>query len=295
LDYRQAELRRPPRQQRGLQRSISFSGALPHRRAARLIDGGTVRIRIVIAGVALVLVSWGPAFAQELGTFRWQLAPHCNVITVNVERKGSLYELAGSDDRCGQEPPATLHGVALQLNERVVTLGMLATGRDGTPSGLSATMFVSTLSGFWSDGNGNGGDVLFNPVLPASGTPRTAMVTTFRGSFATRFTAAFHRDMGLAAFSFPKYLAVAMPGLQEDVRPPGSSPTASCPGSASDPQAAPGHLCVYEGVSTNVFSVCVGGGANCGLTDRSGAIVHVTAAAPGPVVSTGTWAVTLVP
>ena len=129
-------------------------------------------IGTVIAGVALVLVAWGPAFAQDLGTFRWQLAPHCNVITVDVERKGSHYELIGSDDRCGQGPPATLHGVALQLNERVVTLGMLTTGREGSASGLSATMFVSTLSGFWSDENGNGGEVQFNPVLPASGTPR---------------------------------------------------------------------------------------------------------------------------
>ena len=254
-------------------------------------------IRTVIAGVALVLVAWGPAFAQELGTFRWQLAPHCNVITVDVERKGSHYELIGSDDRCGQGPPATLHGVALQLNERVVTLGMLTTGREGSASGLSATMFVSTLSGFWSDENGNGGEVQFNPVLPASGTPGTATVapTTLRGSFATRFTAGFPLDRGVAAFSFPRYLAVAMPGLQEDVRPPGSSPTASCPGNASDPQAAPGHLCVYQGVRTNVLSVCVGGGAMCGLTDRSGAIVHVTAAAAGTVVSTGTWALTLVP
>ena len=251
-------------------------------------------IRSVVAGVAVVFVPWAPAFAQELGTFRWQLAPHCNVITVDVERKGSRYELTGSDDRCGLGPPETLHGVALQLNERVVTMGMLTTGREASASGLSATIFVSSLSGFWSDENGNGGDVQFNPVLPASGTPRTTPLTTFRGTFATRFTAGSPLERGVAAFSFPKYLEVAMPGLQEDVRPPGSGPTASCPGSASNPQAAPGHLCVYEWVRTNALSVCVGGGAECGGTDRSGAVVHVTAAALGPVVSTGTWALTLV-
>ena len=252
-------------------------------------------IRPGIAVVALVLVPWGPALAQGLGTFRWQLAPHCNVITVDVERRGSHYELAGYDDRCGLGQPATLHGVAVQLNAHIVTMGVAITAPDGSPSGLSATIFVSSLSGGWSDEFGNSGDAQFNPVLPASGTPRTPTATTFRGSFATRFTAGFPLDTGVAAFSFPKYLAVAMPGLQEDVRPPGSGPTTSCPGSASDPQAAPGHLCVYEGVRTNAISVCVCGGAMCGLTDRSGAVVHVTAAAPGPVVSTGTWALTPVP
>ena len=248
-------------------------------------------IRPVIAGVALVALQAIPVSAQELGSFRWQLAPHCNVITVDVERKGNRYELAGSDDRCGMGP-AILRGVALQVNPHVVTMGMTITAPDGSASDLSATIVVSSLSGGWSDEYGNRGDARFNPVLPASGTPRTV---TFRGSFATRFTAGFHLEMGAAAISFPKYLAVAMPGLQEDVRPPGSGPTASCPGSATDPQAAPGHLCVYEGVRTNAFSVCVGGGAMCGLTDRSGAVVHVTAAAPGPVVSTGTWALTPVP
>jgi hypothetical protein len=80
----------------------------------------TMTIRPVIAVVALVLVPWGPALAQGLGTFRWQLAPHCNVITVDVERRGSHYELAGYDDRCGLGQPATLYGVAVQLNAHVV-------------------------------------------------------------------------------------------------------------------------------------------------------------------------------
>jgi hypothetical protein len=163
---------------------------------------------------------------------------------------------------------------------------------------LRAVIVVSSLSGDWWDEYGNTGDARFNPVLPAGGTPRALRAptaTTFRGSFATRFTATYPQEVGVAAFSFSTYLAVAMPGLQEDVRPPGSAATASCPGNASDPQAAPGHLCVYEGVRTNATSVCVGGGATCGLTDRSGAVVYVTAATPGLVVSTGTWALTPVP
>ena len=184
-----------------------------------------------------------------------------------------------------------MHGVAVHANQQVVTMSLTITTPEGASTGLSMIIFVSSLSGAWSDEYGGRGDAQFDPALPVGGTPRSV---TYRGSFATRFTAGY-LESGVAAFSFPRYLAVAMPGLQEDVRPPGSAPTAGCPGSASDPQAAPGHLCVYESVRTNALSVCVGGGAGCGLTDRSGAVVHVTAAAPGIVVSAGTWALTPVP
>lgn len=41
-----------------------------------------------------------PATAQPLGTFRWQLQPYCNVLTLNVVQ-GGVYTLDGTDDRCG--------------------------------------------------------------------------------------------------------------------------------------------------------------------------------------------------
>ena len=51
---------------------------------------------LVIAGVMVA----GPAWGQSLGTFRWQLQPYCNVVTVNVEQQGSAYVISGSDDQC---------------------------------------------------------------------------------------------------------------------------------------------------------------------------------------------------
>ena len=36
------------------------------------------------------------ADAQSLGTFRWQLQPFCNVVTVNVIQQGAVYTLDGS-------------------------------------------------------------------------------------------------------------------------------------------------------------------------------------------------------
>jgi hypothetical protein len=49
----------------------------------------------------ILVVTWalgGAASAQELGTFRWQLPPHCNVLTMTVEQRGATYRLDGTDD-----------------------------------------------------------------------------------------------------------------------------------------------------------------------------------------------------
>lgn len=41
-----------------------------------------------------------PAAAQSIGTFRWQLAPYCNVVTAVVTQMGAVYRLDGSDNQC---------------------------------------------------------------------------------------------------------------------------------------------------------------------------------------------------
>ena len=50
-------------------------------------------IFIVASGVAT-----GRAGAQSLGTFRWQLQPFCNVVTVTGTQQGSNYTLDGYDE-----------------------------------------------------------------------------------------------------------------------------------------------------------------------------------------------------
>jgi hypothetical protein len=53
---------------------------------------------LVVSGVCLAA---SLAEAQPLSTFRWQLQPYCNVVTVNVTQQGAVYTMDGYDDQCG--------------------------------------------------------------------------------------------------------------------------------------------------------------------------------------------------
>src|SRR5689334_15988724 len=82
---------------------------------------------------------------------------------------------------------------------------------------------------------------------------------------------------------------------------------AGCPGTAADPQAAPGKLCVYEmgRANTAALGVDEAGGAVARVevyapptngapesTTRFGAIIEVYSAAAGNLYSNGVWAAT---
>jgi len=64
--------------------------------------------------LSLLGVMWlsMPATAQPLGTFRWQLLPYCNVLTLNVIQQGGIYTLDGTDDGCGAAHAASAAGIA---------------------------------------------------------------------------------------------------------------------------------------------------------------------------------------
>jgi hypothetical protein len=66
----------------------------------------------------------------------------------------------------------------------------------------------------------------------------------------------------------------------------GSAPTAACPGTALQPKAAPGHLCVHEDYSSNA-SFLVGG------TRPHGAVFTIQSTVPTDFIRmVGSWAVT---
>lgn len=75
------------------------------------------------------------------------------------------------------------------------------------------------------------------------------------------------------------------------------SPTAECPGSWSEPTAAPGNLCLYEYQHTNARTVaqegdCVYANSDCNVASKYGGVDYVESAGAGNFYVEGTWAVT---
>lgn len=71
-----------------------------------------------------------------------------------------------------------------------------------------------------------------------------------------------------------------------------AAPTADCPGTAAAPDAAPGHLCLYEEQDINVGSRIIFNAATGGSgASVFGASMYVESAAAGDVFVYGSWAV----
>jgi hypothetical protein len=69
----------------------------------------------------------------------------------------------------------------------------------------------------------------------------------------------------------------------------GATPPAECPGTAEEPAAAPGNLCVFVTSAINAYR----GGDYPGVeTHTSGFTVKSFTEAKGPILLSGTWAVT---
>jgi hypothetical protein len=107
------------------------------------------------------------------------------------------------------------------------------------------------------------------------------------GVFATRFRAAAGSSPGDASISFPIPLAAAPT--------PSFGGSAGCTGTAANPTAPPGQLCVYFGQSVNLESVendLVNSAGAFGSADRQGAILDVVSGNSGDTIARGSWAVT---
>ena len=112
------------------------------------------------------------AYAQSLGTFRWQLQPFCNVVTLNVTQQGAIYVLDGTDDRCGNgNQPGSAVGIGYLTPQGLVGFGITTVLPGGTPVHTEATLSLSSLSGTWRDSAGTSGAFVFNGALPGA-TPR---------------------------------------------------------------------------------------------------------------------------
>ena len=139
--------------------------------------------------------------------------------------------------------------------------------------------------GLKGDAGTNGAAGPFVDTLPSG--------KSLKGAYMMRGTAAVISASAGADISFSIPLAAAPTG---HFLKSGAAPTADCPGSASVPTAAPGHVCIYEGYTQNMSSR----GFQDPVTAVTGSttrpygigVVGLVTAVAGNFISSGGWAVT---
>ncbi|MBP7779087.1 MAG: tail fiber domain-containing protein [Acidobacteria bacterium] len=129
---------------------------------------------VVLAVVVLLAGIGGAAVAQPLGTFRWQLQPFCNVVTVAITQNGAVYRLEGTDDQCGNgADAASVTGTAFPSADGSIGFGLnIVTAPGGRPVHVDAEITVGTFSGTWRDSAGAAGSFVLTPGAGSGGTAR---------------------------------------------------------------------------------------------------------------------------
>ena len=120
---------------------------------------GVLAVVVLLAGIA------GTAAGQPIGTFRWQLQPFCNVVTVAITQNGAIYRLEGTDDQCGGgADAASVTGTAFPNADGTVGFGLnIVTAPGGRPVHVDAEISLGTFSGTWRDSAGATGAFVLTP------------------------------------------------------------------------------------------------------------------------------------
>jgi hypothetical protein len=126
-------------------------------------------------------------------------------------------------------------------------------------------------------------------LLPGGNLPSGS---TIRGSYAIHWTADAAGKFQSESMPFGFTLASA-PTVHFVAR--GTSAPTECPGSVSTPEAASGHLCIYEhptGGNMSELRICDPVLDSCPGASRQGAVMVVISGGSGDAMTMGTWAVT---
>ena len=130
-------------------------------------------LRVLALAGLVSLVAPALALAQPLGTFRWQIQPYCNVLSISVVQQGGIYLLNGNDDQCAAPQQASVVGLAFPNPDGTIGFGLtIVTAPGGTPVHIDATITIATLGGTWRDSAGNNGTFVFTPGAGIGGGPR---------------------------------------------------------------------------------------------------------------------------
>ena len=131
-----------------------------------------IRASATIASLLASLATPLATQAQPLGTFRWQLQPYCNIVSVVVTQTGGVYGLDGTDDQCGGDQ-ASVVGTAFQNPGGTIGFGLtIVATPGGSPVHVEAEITLASLGGTWRDSAGNTGAFVLTPGAGTGGSPR---------------------------------------------------------------------------------------------------------------------------
>jgi len=127
---------------------------------------------------------------------------------------------------------------------------------------------------------------------PPQGSETLRSGETLNGGYALGSDTASGSATTYVNFRIPLAARPAAPNA--NFIPAGGASTANCPGTAANPQASPGNLCVYESFSSNVVGrqVVALGNASPNQSDPFGARLDIFVGPASGGFSEGTWAVT---
>ncbi|WP_141398082.1 hypothetical protein [Nitrosomonas ureae] len=104
---------------------------------------------------------------QVLGTFKWNLYPFCNILTVTVTKHDISYTAIGEENHCGIYTSPVRGSFVEQFRNDMPAISGSFT--------LESSIFFSRilifienidegLNGVWQDTSGNSGNLIFNPT-----------------------------------------------------------------------------------------------------------------------------------
>ena len=135
---------------------------------------GFVQRGVVLALAAAAGLAPAAAGAQTLGTFRWQLQPYCNVLTLTVTQLGTTYRVEGTDDLCGHSERASAQGMAFLNPGGTVGFGLTIVAPGAAPLHVSASISPTSYNGTWHDDTGNAGGFIINGAAPGTLRPTSS-------------------------------------------------------------------------------------------------------------------------
>lgn len=217
-----------------------------------------------------------PGVPTQCGIPSTAVAISVNFTVVNFGGPGDLRVFPAG----GTLPLASILNYRLEntANATTVPLGPVAGGQRGitVQADISGTDFIADVNGYYVP----------RPLILESG-------QTLTGPFVVSTRATTAGDFMWGHVSFPVRLAAAPTPFFIN----GGAPTADCPGSAANPTAAPGRLCVYTSACGSVTgspdcAIFSGVSGGCNTASPVGFSMFLASNIMGNVFCYGMWAVT---